>query len=113
MLYFEVKAAFSPSLRAFLLLVMRNYPPLLCFVPTILKPENRAWLDTLASLFRSDVGDEPDAVRFEMRVATAPDFRGVIFSLVTFWLRQEEERLPFNLYTDTTYYWRGRVAIAP
>lgn len=105
------QATATPGLtpQAFLPLVMRNYPPLLCSIPTLLEPENGAQLDTLAPLFRWDVGDDPDAVRFEMQLATAPDFQEVIFTLVTFWLGQTEERLPFNLYPDTEYYWRGRL----
>lgn len=95
--------------RAFLPLVMRNYPPQFCSPPTLLEPENGAQLDTLAPLFRWNTGDDPDAVRFELQVAQDEQFGNIIFTLITFYLAQEEERLPFNLYPSTTYYWRARL----
>lgn len=106
----QAQATPTPQLtpQVYLPLVMRNYPPLSCNIPTLIEPQNMAQLTTLAPLFRWDVGDEPDAVRFELQVAQDPAFQNVIFNLITFWLTQNEERLPFNLEPSTVYYWRAR-----
>ena len=79
-------------------------------VPTLLDPADGSTLDTLLTVYRIEVSDNPNITRLRMEVAEDPEFENfVMSSSMPGPSGVREKQFWWNLDPATTYYWRAWV----